>query len=224
MKQTCAILIFGLLGMATLLAGLPAPDPGGELLVFVQRDIRPSADRLNFNDGFRHFLAGLPPDTPVKIFLTISQQNSKVAEGPAGQVEWPADVEFALASSATTPYKNLLEFLEAGQVHDQTVIFVSSGASQDMYQLLDEGGFLPAESTFAPSTYAPMPRIIDYCKKNNVRLVGLFNPVFPASRLDGVTLSAFRYVVEDSGGKAYYDFTSYTGVFGSILRTGSWKR
>ena len=234
MKHLVIVLIAILIAGTDCLTGQTPTAPDEELLLFVQRDIRPSVDRLNFHEGLRHFLAGLPAATPVKIYLTANEQYSLVAEGPAGQLDWPGAVEFTLGFPSTTPYKNLLKFLQTSQVRDRTIIFVSTGVSQDMYQLIDSTGFLPGETTFAPSTYYPLPRIIDYCKKNGVRLLGLFNPPPPSNQPSTasqatlqpsqLTLSAFRYVVEDSGGKAYYNFISYQALFENILRTGAWKR
>jgi len=234
MKHLSTFLIALLIAGSAWVTGQESAVTDEELLLFIQRDIRPSVDRLSFHEGLRHFLAGLPAAMPVKVYLTANEQYRLAAEGPAGQLDLTGAVEFTLASTSTTPYKNLLNFLRDNKVRDRTVIFVSTGVSQDMYQLIDSTGFLPGETTFAPSTYYPLPRIIDYCKKNGVQLLGLFNPPPPSNQPvtgsqatlqpNQLTLSAFRYVVEDSGGKAYYNFISYQALFESILRTGAWKR
>jgi hypothetical protein len=216
--------LFTILVALTLISGFNAlaqTGPGGQtesLLFFVQQDIEPEVTRLGFNEGFGEFLGRLDPGRQIEFYFYMQNNFKQIYEGKAGTMQWPADASFAVPVPSTTPYKNLLRFLRENDMRGRTVIFVSNGVSQDMLQLVDTEGLLRGADTFSPSRYQPIEDLRQYCKKNDIRIIGLYVPIRNrfSGVMDNIPLNAFRYAVETSGGKAYFNFNTFTGVFRAL--------
>ncbi|MBN2432521.1 MAG: hypothetical protein JXQ27_13675 [Acidobacteria bacterium] len=188
------------------------------LIFFVQQDLRPEVTKLGFDEGFQDFLGRLDPGRPIEFYFYMHENVKQVHAGPAGELPWPPLESFAVPVPSTTPYKNLLRFLRDNEIRNRPVIFISNGVSQDMLQLVDTVGFLRGADTFSPTRYQPIEDLRRYCKKNSVKLIGIYVPVrsrYPGV-MDEIPLNAFRYVVETSGGKSYYNFNTFTGVLRAI--------
>jgi hypothetical protein len=196
-----------------------------ELWFFIQQDVRQAMDQLRFTEGFQKLLAGLPPDTGIRVYLFRGNDYNLVWQGAAGRAAWPMPgLEFSLANPSTTPYKNLLRLLNTEQVRDRKLVFISNGISQDMLMREDpENGFIRVQETFAPSRYPPLDQVVKYCRSHNVTLYGFFVGWNPPARGENsdVSFSMFRYVVEESKGKSYYNYNTFIGVFETLLKEGT---
>lgn len=211
-----------------LRAAAQPPVPNSELWFFIQQDTRQAMDQLRFTEGFQNLLAGLPPDTAVRVYLFRGTDYDLVWQGTAGRTAWPMPgLEFSLANPSTTPYKNLLRLLETEKVQNQKIVFISNGISQDMLMREDPGnGFIRVQETFAPSRYPPLDQVVKYCRSHNVALYGFFVGWNPPARGENsdVSFSMFRYVVEESKGKSYYNYNTFIGVFETLLKEGTLTR
>jgi|GEM_PF-1048103 len=211
-------MICGAAVLAQTGTGSDAPVGQEALIFFVQQDLRPEVTKLGFDEGIQHFLGRLDPERPIEFYFYMHENVKQVYAGPAGEMTWPPLESFAVPVPSTTPYKNLLRFLRDNEIRNRPVIFISNGVSQDMLQLVDTVGFLRGADTFSPTRYQPIEDLRRYCKKNDVKLIGLYVPVrsrYPG-QLDEIPLNAFRYMVETSGGKAYYNYNTFTGVLQAI--------
>jgi hypothetical protein len=219
MKRTFTIFISLMLAVGFFAFAQTGPSGKAEPLVFfVQQDLEPEVTRLGFDAGFQELLGRLDPGREISFYFYIQNRFKLVYEGEAAGMKWPAEESFAVPVPSTTPYKNLLRFLQENGMKGRTVIFVSNGVSQDMLQLVDTQGLLRGADTFSPSRYQPIENLRKYCKKNDIRILGLYVPVrsrFPG-QVDRIPLDSFRYTVETSGGKAYYNFNTFTGVFRAL--------
>jgi hypothetical protein len=213
-------------GLATAFAAeTPAWKP--EIWFFIQQDTIQAMERLQFNEGFQTLLAGLPPDTPLRLYLFRSTEYNLVWQGPAKSARWPiAGKEFTLAIPSTTPYKNLLQLLKTEHAQDQKVVFVSNGLSQEMLMQEDTAGFFRGGQTFTPSRYPVLDEVVNYCKDHQIRLYGFYVGHTPPARgdLNDITFAMFRYVVEEPKGISYYNYNTFPGVFGTLLKDGALTR
>jgi len=219
-KYFVAVLVAILLVPLCFASKVPAGDQE-KILLFVQKDLLPAVNQLGFDKGYRFFLDNLKGEHYVKFYFFIQNDYQMVQDGMANTCNWPLEqVTFGLPIPSTTPYKNLLRFLKENQLRKQTVFFVSNGSSQDMLQLVDTEGFLQGPDTFTPTSYQPAKELKKYCRKNQIRLIGLLVPTTRRSPRgnEQIYLTTFRYVVEESGGIAYYNFNTFTGVFTAILK------
>jgi hypothetical protein len=208
-----------LLGAAAVMA---ETAPAEKKIVFMVQYDMPTAESFNFNDGFPWLMKNLSPECVVELNYFFKEMIRKAREAKAGEFPWPVvNPNFVPANPSTVPYKNLLKYLEENSIKDTTVMFVSNGVSQELRRTLDSGAFGRGRTTFNPQRYTPLPKIISYCKSNNVRLLGFYVPAQRgATRVtqNDIFLEAFRYVVNQSGGKAFYNFSSFEGVFSSLLK------
>jgi hypothetical protein len=215
-----------LLALAMPLAAAP-PEPAAkpDLWFFIQQDARQAMDQLRFAEGFQKLLAGLPPDTSVRVYLFRGNDYNLIWQGAAGRAVWPMPgLEFSLANPSTTPYKNLLRLLNTEQAQDRKIVFISNGVSQDMLIRDDtQNTFLKIPETFAPSRYPPLDQVVKYCRTHRVTLYGFFVGLYPPARgeLKDISFSMFRYVVEESKGKSYYNYNTFLGVFETLLKEGT---
>ncbi|MBN2432312.1 MAG: hypothetical protein JXQ27_12620 [Acidobacteria bacterium] len=207
-----------------LLAGRAAAETEkvpGKLVFMVQYDM-PTADAFNFDEGFPWLMKELPPECMVELTYFFKDMIRQAKSATAGEFPWPVvNPSFLPANPSTVPYKNLLKFLEENSIQDTTVMFVSNGVSEELRRTLDSGAFGRGQTAFNPQRYSPLSKIIDYCKSNNVRLLGFYIPAQRgATRVtqNDIFLEAFRYVVNQSGGKAFYNFSSFEGVFKAVLK------
>ena len=229
MKSKMIVLSLALFALAApMLVAAPPPAPNSELWFFIQQDTRQAMDQLRFTEGFQKLLAGLPPDTGIRVYLFRGTEYQLLWTGAAGQAAWPMPgLEFSLANPSTTPYKDLLRLLEVEKVQDRKIVFISNGISQDMLMREDpENGFLRVQETFAPSRYPPLDQVVKYCRSHNVTLYGFFVGWNPPARGENsdVSFSMFRYVVEESKGKSYYNYNTFIGVFDTLLKEGTLTR
>jgi hypothetical protein len=223
-----ALILFSLAVLA-LAFPMPAaaqpPAPNSELWFLIQQDTRQAMDQLRFTEGLQKLLAGLPPDTGIRVYLFRGNDYTLVWQGAAGRAVWPMPgLEFSLANPSTTPYKNLLRLLNTEAVQDRRIVFVSNGISQDMLiRNDDENTFLKMPDTFTPSRYPPLDQVVKYCRTHNVTLYGFFVGLKPPARgdLSDISFSMFRYVVEESKGKSYYNYNTFIGVFETLLKEGT---
>lgn len=193
---------------------------GGKTVFFIQQDIRQNINYIEYYDGMGKAVKSLPPDGPLEVYVSQINGYTKAYSGEAGKfADLPKAVPFHLTNPATTPFKNLLKFLKENKVENQGVVFVTNGVSQDMFMLMDNSD-MPGMMAFTPDKYPPIPELVTYCKKNGVKLTGVFvkDPRSPSRGLQDLAFSAFLYVVNSSGGQAYYNYTSFTGVFDAIFK------
>lgn len=228
MRYKFTLFSLALLALAApLLAAAETPTAKSELWFFIQQDARQAMDQLRFTEGFQKLLAGLPPDTAIRVYLFRGTGYNLIWQGAAGRAAWPMPgLEFTLPLSSTTPYKDLLRLLESEKAQDQRIVFISNGVSQDMLMREDTEGFLRGPETFAPSRYPPLDQVVGYCRKNNVTLFGFFVGLVPPARgdLKDISFSMFRYVVEESKGKSFYNYNTFLGVFDTVLKEGTLTR
>ena len=238
MKRTVGSLVFLTVVLFAFLPAAPAEKP--PYLFFVQQDMRPAMDGFGFEEGFASLVKALPPDRQLAF---VSNYNNVVTvnyEGTVGQFVWPQGFHFLSVSPATTPYKNLYKYLQEKAVHDTTVYVVSSGVSQDLLQLCSGSDLAPQAArptacrhttvssasedegySFLPNRYPTIPDIVKYCKKNKVRLVGFFVPQglgVAESQASTLFRDAFLYTMNSTKGQAYWNFTSFQGIFQSALK------
>jgi len=219
-KRLLPVLILGL----WLIAGSALAETekeAGKLVFLVQYDM-PTADTFNFDEGFPWLMKELSPECMVELNYFFKEMIRQAKMAKAGEFPWPVvNPNFLPANPSTVPYKNLLQYLEGNSIKDTTVMFISNGVSEELRRTLDSGAFGRGKTTFNPQRYAPLPKIIDYCKANNVKLYGFYVPAQRgATRVlqNDIFLEAFRYVVNQSGGKAFYNFSSFEGVFKALLK------
>ncbi len=229
MRSKFTLFTLALLALAApLLAAAGTPAAKSELWFFIQQDARQAMDQLRFTEGFQKLLAGLPPETAVRVYLFRGTGYNLIWQGAAGRAAWPMPgLEFSLANPSTTPYKNLLRLLNTENVQDKRIVFISNGISQDMLiREDDENTFLKMPDTFAPSRYPPLDKVVKYCRTHNVTLYGFFVGLKPPARgdLSDISFSMFRYVVEESKGKSYYNYNTFIGVFDTLLKEGTLTR
>jgi hypothetical protein len=226
MKSKMIVLALALFALAAAsLAAAEPPAPDSELWFFIQQDTRQAMDQLRFMEGLQKLLAGLPPDTAVRVYLFRGTDYNLIWQGAAGRAAWPMPgLEFTLPLSSTTPYKDLLRLLRTEKVQDRKLVFISNGISQDMLMREDtEDVFLRLPETFAPSRYPPLDEVVKYCRTHHVTLFGFFVGLNPPARgeLKDISFSMFRYVVEESKGKSYYNYNTFIGVFETLLKEGT---
>ncbi len=235
---------FGILAVLTvfLCASLPAaPAEKPPCIFFVQQDMRPAMDGFGFEDGFVFLLKALPPEQPLVFITNYNNAITVNYEGPAGRFAWPLkEFQFLSVSPATTPYKNLYKYLQEKAVHDTTVYVVSTGVSQDLLQLCAGSDLAPQAArptacrhttvagsnedegfSFLPDRYPTIPEIVKYCKKNKVRLVGFFVPSgigVVENQASTLFRDAFLYTMNSTKGQAYWNFTSFQGIFKTALK------
>jgi hypothetical protein len=218
-KSRITFFIVLLLGVAAVMA---ETAPVEKKLVFMVQYDMPTAESFNFTEGYPWLMKNLAPECMVELNYFFKDMIRQAKTAKAGEFPWPVvNPNFLPANPSTVPYKNLLKYLEENSIKDTTVMFVSNGVSEELRRTLDSGAFGRGRTTFNPQRYAPLPKIINYCKANNVKLYGFYVPAQRgAMRVvqDDIFLEAFRYVVNQSGGKAYYNFSSFEGVFGAVLK------
>ncbi len=224
MTKRMHMLLGILLLMVFSFSALAATETPGKLVFFIQQDIRPEVDPLFFNAGMQYLFKNLDPKTQVQVYYSQINQYELVMEGQAGTLTWPpAKVQMGTENPSTTPYKNLYSYLKKNKVADQTVIFISNGTSKDMFQFVDTEGFMQGDETFTPNSYQPAQTLKNYCKKNNVHLIGIYvrNTTVRSEDFRDISFTTFRYVVEESGGKAYYGFSTFKGLFQNLISEGA---
>ena len=213
--------LFALAVPALAASQAPAAAPG--IWFFIQQDAHQAMEQLQFDKGFQQLLAGLPPDMPIRIYYFVSTRYDLLWEGNAGQASWPIPgSEFSVRTPSTTPYKDLLRLLEAEKVENRKIVFITNGISEDMLMQEDTEGLIGGAFTFTPSRYPTLDEVVNYCRAHHVPLYGFFVGWTPPARGDlrDISFSMFRYVVEESKGKSFYNYNSFPGVFETVLREG----
>jgi len=216
MKKVLSVILAVLMLSGMCVSSDDKPPTDEKKIVFIVQYDMPNAERMEFNKGYNVMLKKLPPDSHVEFFFFIKDMVKKVQEGKPGDLTWPViKPYFVVANTSTTPYKNLLHYMKEAAIQNQTVVFISTGISPDLRLKIDKGGFGRGKTVFLPQLYEPLNHIKDYCKMNNIYLIGLYVPGYRGPRVNrkDLFLDAFRYMVNQSGGKAYYNFNTFEGIF-----------
>lgn len=201
---------------ATLTFSLAAEPTAKPFIFFVQQDMRPGVDDYGFEKGFAGLVKNLPADRDVVFVSFVNTDYKEEYAGKAGKLDGiPESFKFRATSTATNPYKTLAKYLKDKGIRETTVYVIGNGVSQDLLQMSDTGS--PMDNfAFVPDRYPPLPELVDFCKKNEIRLVGFFVQKRPAGvRTPSFTLfrDAFLYLMDNTKGEGYWNFTSFEGIF-----------
>ncbi|MBP7864464.1 MAG: hypothetical protein KA419_00830 [Acidobacteria bacterium] len=204
----------------------PSPAPGRPLVFFVQKDIRPTIDNFDFEDGFTFLMKSLPADRQVVFVSLLNNIYTEEYSGAASSLSWPpGGFYFEAPSAATTPYMNIYRYLRDHSIQDTTVFLVSNGVSQDLIQY--ESSYANDRYSFLPDRFPTVSILVDYCKTFRVRIVGflvwkslnILNKVSGDEKDDdSVFRDSLVYVTKATRGEIYWNFSTFKGVFKSAMK------
>lgn len=246
----------------------PAQPPAGRLFFVLQQDLSPAIDRYGFDNGFKHLLKHLPGHILVEVSGFSLNNVYPVLYGPAGELAWPPErYEFTAGNDNTDPFKDLLAILVHRRITRKTVYLISNCRSMKMIRDMKLEGFFDHkivsvkssvisgyekpyildQRDFDPSKYEPIARLGQYCKANEVRIVGMFIQSKPRHDLfvddertgssfftgdmryiqndqmsrslamDSIGLTSLSWLAQSTGGDIYQDFTTFKGLFDTLL-------
>lgn len=192
----------------------------GSLLFVVQQDLNPSINSLAFEKGMKDLLKRVPPETAVSIYKTSKNNTMLAAQGTAEKLSWlPGGKGFTLRNPATTPYQNLLAFLEKERIQDRTVIWVTSGIAEDLKLQFEDR----RPGTIIPTDFGPLEKLVSYCRANRVRLTTFIvgGGRGPLGRERDPGFICLQYAARETGGEFYYNYVTFGSVFPEALKKGA---
>ena len=245
--KTCLLFVlmaFALAAVPLYAAETASPTP---YILFVQKDLRPTLDDFDFEQGIEFLRQSLPQDRKILVISFMNNDFSLDFEGTVANLHWPpGGFNFTSCSPATLPYRVLFDYLLDNSVRNTTIYVISNGMSQDLMQFSNAdssqlvahaaarsramaGGDNSVDAgdtyTFTPDRYPTIPELVEYCKQNRVRLVGFFvdsdrGSILMENQNTKPTLyrEAFMYVMRASKGDGYWNFTSFKSIFKNALK------
>lgn len=222
----CLLLACALTLAAASATPEPVPAPNRPLVFFVQKDVRPTIDNFDFEEGFTFLMKSLPADRQVVFVSLLNNLYTEEYSGAASSLSWPpGGFCFEAPSAATTPYMNIYRYLRDHSIQDTTVFLVGNGVSQDLIQY--ESSYTSDRYSFLPDRFPTVSILVDYCKTFRVRIVGflvwksmnILNKVSGDEKdEDSIYRDSFVYVTKATKGETYWNFSTFKGVFRSALK------
>ncbi len=206
MRHSCLITILLLL-IPAIFAFPPAAEATGKkaIILLVQQDTRREAAERGLAAGLNHLMAGLPAQTPIRLYLFSRDEFHIFYQGPAaGYANRESQLHFGLENQGTDPYRILARFIRNEKINNQTIFWITSGESIFHLRFTED---------------PKMTRLVDMAQRQHVTVTAIHLPRHSDYYFNAEGgYSPLLHLVQQTNGKIYRNYISFTALFQAMLQ------